>query len=226
MSEVELRKAYYHDRVLIEAERVFDPQFADSLICLTGEDLELLRNLTTYLHCRATFVGVYYDGYYLMPDDEDWDDLQAIVASLEEKLMGCTELEALITSIAEGLAAYPLLGKPTVLSECIYTVCDTTGNMYVELPTVPENTIRTCSRLVAYDVEAAPSFIRFDFVDQEQSGWRFAEKFTSPQAYVPVGWTHEVVMMPEEQWRVCYNGAFIGNNLRTTIVALDRLIVE
>lgn len=224
MFDIVRRRQYRSWRVMIDSARVLDSPFADTLICLSGAEQELLRNLTQYLRRQDTFVATYLAQHYLTPDADAWDALQAVVAGLEEKLMGCAELEELITSIAEGLAAYPLLGAPTVYAECIYTVCDNTGNMLVELDTVPANTIRTCSRLVAQNTEHSPTAIQFEFV--ASGGWRFAERWENPPAYEPVGWVHEVVMMPGERWQVRYQGVPIGDNLRTTIVALDRLIVE
>lgn len=89
MEDAERRLSYQYQRVLLETTRVLSPQFDDTLICLTGAELELLRNVCTYFHLRSSFVSQYDETYYLCPDDDDWDDIQAIVADLEEKLMGC-----------------------------------------------------------------------------------------------------------------------------------------
>lgn len=86
------RKTYYRHRVLISTERVLDPQSEDALLCITGAQLEMLRNLTQYLKRRSTFSQSETEAGYLAPDSDDWDDIQAIVADLEEKLMGCEEL--------------------------------------------------------------------------------------------------------------------------------------
>ena len=99
MSETWRRKTYYKPRVLISTERVLDPQFEDALLCITGAQLEMLRNLTQYLHRRSSFVSSNHDGYYLVADNDDWDDIQAIVADLEETLMGCEEFTALFESM-------------------------------------------------------------------------------------------------------------------------------
>lgn len=99
MSETWRRKPYYRPRVLIDVARVLDPQFDDSLMCITGAQLEMLRNLTQYLHRRSTFVSSNEDGYYLVADNDDWDSIQAIVAELEETLMGCTEFTDLLQDI-------------------------------------------------------------------------------------------------------------------------------
>jgi len=83
----ELRRNYNGTRILIEAERVLDSSFAAQGLYLTGAQIEMLRNITHYLNRRSTFVGEYHDGYYLMPDDTDWDAIQAIIADMEDKLM-------------------------------------------------------------------------------------------------------------------------------------------
>ncbi|GAG90115.1 unnamed protein product, partial [marine sediment metagenome] len=99
MSEVWRRKSYYEPRVLIDTSRVLTPHFDDALVCLTGAELEMLRNLTQYLHRRATFAASYQETYYYAPTEAEWDDIQAIVANLEEKLMGCTELAQLMADM-------------------------------------------------------------------------------------------------------------------------------
>lgn len=99
MSDVWRRKTYYRPRVLISTERILDPQFDDGLICITGAELEMLRNLTQYLRRRSTFSEDETESGYLSPSDEDWDSIQAIVANLEEKLMGCEELMQVFTDM-------------------------------------------------------------------------------------------------------------------------------
>lgn len=103
MGEEWRRKSYYKPRVLIDVGRVLDPQSGDSMLCITGAQLEMLRNLTQYLHRRTTYVAEYHDGYYLCADNEDFDAIEAIVAELEETLMGCEEITASLDSIASQL---------------------------------------------------------------------------------------------------------------------------
>lgn len=99
MSETWRHKTYYKPRVLISTERVLDPQFADGLICLTGAELEMVRNLTQYLHRRSTFAESESAAGYLTPDTADWDTIQALVANLEEKIMGCEDLMTVFESM-------------------------------------------------------------------------------------------------------------------------------
>lgn len=98
------RKTYYRPRVLIDTSRILDPQFPDSLLCITGAQIEMLRNLTQYLHRRSTFASEYQDQYYLAPTNEEWDSLEAIVADLEDTLMGCDEITTALNSIAAQVA--------------------------------------------------------------------------------------------------------------------------
>jgi len=99
MSERWRRKTYYKPRVLIDTARVLNPQYADSLLCITGPQLEMLRNLTQYLHRRSTFVSAYDTEGYLAPTNEEWDDIQDIVAELEETLMGCEDFLTLMEQL-------------------------------------------------------------------------------------------------------------------------------
>ena len=96
------RKTYYKPRVLIDTQRVLNPQFDDALLCITGSQLEMLRNLTQYLRRRSTFADNYQEGYYYAPTEIEWDEISAIVAELEETLMGCEEL---MQTFADMLAA-------------------------------------------------------------------------------------------------------------------------
>lgn len=88
------RKTYYKPRVLIPVDDLFDSDLADSfLICLTGAELCLLRNMLAYCHRRSTFVVTYGTNDYIAPGNDDWDEIQAIVSELETKLMStCDEL--------------------------------------------------------------------------------------------------------------------------------------
>lgn len=104
MTDVWRRKGYYAKRVLIDTERVLSPQFEDSLVCITGAQFEMLRNLTQYLKRRSTFASNYADTHYLCPTEEEWDTIQAIVADLEETLMGCTEITDALNAMAAQLA--------------------------------------------------------------------------------------------------------------------------
>ncbi len=84
----EQRYGYTYHRVLIDSARVLDPQFDDAVIYVTGAQLEMLRNMTQYLNRLSTYVSGYHLNYYHSPTVEDYDSILAIVADLEETLMG------------------------------------------------------------------------------------------------------------------------------------------
>jgi len=73
---------------MIESARILDPQFNDAVVYLTGAQIELLRNVSGYLRRLETYTAEYHLGWYLTPTAGDYDQLMAIVADLEEKLMG------------------------------------------------------------------------------------------------------------------------------------------
>lgn len=104
MSEPWQRKSYYRHRVLIEVDRVLSPGGEDSLVCITAGQLEMLRNLTQYLHRRSTFVREHKSGFYYAPTEAEWDDIDALVADLEETLMGCDTITAALLDIAAQLS--------------------------------------------------------------------------------------------------------------------------
>ncbi len=84
----ERRRNYRYDRILISSERVLDPEFNDAVVFLSGAQIEMLRNVTSYLRRLDTYVTETHLGYYITPTTADYDDILAIVADLEETLMG------------------------------------------------------------------------------------------------------------------------------------------
>lgn len=88
MSEVDRRRKYVRNRVLIETARILSPTFSDAVVFLSGAQLELLRNVTQYLNRQDTYVSEYNPGHYLIPTSADYDDILEIIADLEETLMG------------------------------------------------------------------------------------------------------------------------------------------
>ncbi|MCK5292652.1 MAG: hypothetical protein KAR39_11640 [Thermoplasmata archaeon] len=87
MSDPLRRHKYALNRILIPAARILSPEFNAVYVFLSGSHVELLRNLLDYATRETSFVDEYHDGYYIIPDSDDWDDISAIVASLEEMLM-------------------------------------------------------------------------------------------------------------------------------------------
>lgn len=88
MSETDTYYRYNHARVLLETSRIYRPVFAPAVVQLTGAQVEMLRNMTQYLNRPNTYVEEYEVDKYLTPDAGQFDGIQAIVADLEEKLMG------------------------------------------------------------------------------------------------------------------------------------------
>jgi len=99
MSEEWRRKKFYGPRVLIPVDEVLDSAFGDCLVCLTGGQLNLVRNLLEYATRRTTFVSEYHPQFYMTPTTEEWDALQAVVAELERNLMNCDQFTADIAEI-------------------------------------------------------------------------------------------------------------------------------
>lgn len=92
------RKQYYSPRVIIDANSILESVANDHIVCLTTQQLEMLRNLTQYLHRRVTFVEQYEKDYYVVPGESDWNDIQEMVADLEYRLMATT-CEDIVTAL-------------------------------------------------------------------------------------------------------------------------------
>jgi len=88
MSDTDTYYRYTDERVLLLTSQIFRPTAASAVIQLTGAQVEMLRNMTQYLNRPNTYVWEYEIDRYLTPDADNFDDILAIVANLEEKLMG------------------------------------------------------------------------------------------------------------------------------------------
>ena len=88
MSEGQVRLGYDTLRVLIESDRILSPQFLNLTVQVSGAQVELLRNAVEYLTRLSTYVKTYSDTFYTTPNNVDFNDIQTIIADLEEKLMG------------------------------------------------------------------------------------------------------------------------------------------
>ncbi|MEE9367092.1 MAG: hypothetical protein V3W44_10420 [Dehalococcoidales bacterium] len=137
MSESERRRSYRYNRVLIESARVLDPQFDDAVVYLTGAQIEMLRNVIQYLNRLDTYVTEYNPGYYIAPTVEDYDTILAIVANLEEVLMGnpntiwgyADRWQNAITGTSTG-EAYTLAETPPVPEGYVYVLEHWTINQW------------------------------------------------------------------------------------------------
>jgi hypothetical protein len=103
MDESWRRKPYYAPRVLIGVDDVLNTTYSDAILCLTAQELAMLRKITRYLHYRSTFAAEYHDSYYLCANNEEWDTLQAIVAQLEGKMATCEDFLEQLQCICESL---------------------------------------------------------------------------------------------------------------------------
>jgi hypothetical protein len=92
MSEEWRKRNYYRPRVLVGVDDTLNCTYPGGVVCLSGAQLNIIRNVLAYAHRRANWVSDYYDDYYLVPDNDDWDSVQAIVAELEDSLMSCEEI--------------------------------------------------------------------------------------------------------------------------------------
>lgn len=112
MSEEWRRKAYYRTRVLIPVDECLDSAFGDCLVCLTGGQLNLVRNLLLYAERRSTFVSEYEPQWYLAPTEEEWDELQTMVAALEGNLMDCEQFTSDLQEILDWVRVDGSLTEP------------------------------------------------------------------------------------------------------------------
>jgi len=87
MTDAWRKKRYYDPRVTVPVTILTETELPDSLVCLSGTQLALVRSLLAYATRRITWVSEYHETYYLTPTPEEWDDVQAMTADLEGRLM-------------------------------------------------------------------------------------------------------------------------------------------
>jgi len=123
-------KKYYRPRVLIPVSDVLDNPYPGSvLLCLSGAEVNLIRNALDYCHRRSTFVVTYGTDTYVSPDNETWDLIQAVVAELEGKLMAdCSDLIDAIDRIDGTLDEHTteyqaMVDELALLAEALACIC-------------------------------------------------------------------------------------------------------
>jgi len=140
MSETWRVKRYYRPRVLVPVTDLASETLPDGIYCLTGPQVGLLKTLLAYAHRRVTWVSEYRETDYLTPTTEEWDNIEAFVADLEETLMtNCCELlvEALgdidTTLQANGAQLATIATKQTSMDVTLSTIAGTLATMGVTL---------------------------------------------------------------------------------------------
>lgn len=134
MSEWRIKR-YYEHRVLIPTQDVLSNPYPDVLMCLTSGQVAIIRKLLEYATWRSTFVSEYHQQYYLSPDNEEWDSLQAVVSDLESRLTMCEEFATQLGRIADALAC--ICGRMLVPSS------SSTSGFTPITPTIIEGYIET-----------------------------------------------------------------------------------
>ena len=224
MFDIVRRRSYDTRRVLIDSARVLDSPFDDSLVCLSGAELEMLRNLTQYLHRQDTFIETYYNSHYVTPDVDDWDAIQAIVAGLEEKLMGCEEIETLIDQIKGYAAAIAFDANLLRLMETRIDANDFDGETsgggvheYVTFDSVPEGYIQIVTGVEGHCTSQAFGPLTLEWYDG--TAWRRIWRQNECLVNLPYWWEGEKTLKPGDAMRLDFGGTANGNSLRGVIFA-------
>ena len=198
MSESERRRKYRYDRVLIETARVLSSTFDDAVVFLSGAQLEMLRNVTQYLRRLATYVTEYNPGYYLTPTSADYDDILAIVADLEEQLMGNPNT---------------IWGYKDTYRDVNYTTVSGTGTRTLYYGTVPSGEVWRIEGLTASNDATVCTKVMF-WVGYPEGNAIIHEQ-ASPAAGARVLWNGMLTMKEGTNFWVQYYGCQDGDELTT-----------
>lgn len=108
MTEAWRVKRYYEPRITVPIAILNDTDLPDTLVCLSGPEVALLRTLLGYAHRRITWVSEYHTDHYLTPTTEEWDVIQAMTAELEDRLMTacCDDIVTALQAINSTLESH------------------------------------------------------------------------------------------------------------------------
>lgn len=135
MSESWRRKTYNEHRSLLLISDILECPYPGAWVCLDGAHLAMLRNMCQYLHYRSTWVSEYHEQYYIAPSNEEWDDIQAVVAELEGRLMVCEEFTEQFARIAAALECMCATGNTySGLTESMVDGYVNDGTMSYDIP--------------------------------------------------------------------------------------------
>jgi hypothetical protein len=116
-------KRYYDPRVLVPVSILTETEIPNTLVCLSGAEVALIRSLLAYATRRITWVSEYHDDHYLAPTTAEWDQIQAFTADLEDKLMSdcmtpivqaLDRIDATLATLSDGLT--PIEGEVASLA--------------------------------------------------------------------------------------------------------------
>jgi len=178
---------------------------------------------------RSSFVSEYQEDYYVMPDDEDYDAIQAVVADLEDTLMGCAEIEQMIEDIRDSME---VMSAKIVASDSLSAAVKTTtrlsatataGTNALGMTPVPEGYIRMVWVMVGY--------VQGDTITQialkhknVPSGETFLKIVASPASYQVVTLDTPLELYEGEWIQIEYKGCYAGNTLTGLYVSTDRAL--
>ena len=197
MDEEQASLKYHYDRILIESSRIITPTLPGCTLVLNGAQVEMLRNCAHYLDRRYTFVSEYGELTYETPDDDDWDDIRAQVADLEEKLMGN---ENTIFGVYERWVEW-LGGTKTGDGE--YSAISTP---------VPVGYVYVCQSVSIQNNTSARGRAAIGF--SEGAHWYYLKAVEAPVTSEPVSYNSQMVLSAGDTIRVfqalCLDGDVIG----------------
>lgn len=189
MSETDTYYRYNRERVLIETARMYRPLLAQAIVHLTGAQVEMLRNMTQYLNRPNTYVEEYEVSKYLTPNASQFDGIQAIVADLEEKLMGNENV---------------IWGYQDRLAEEQHNFDTPAGINYLLFPIVPAGEAWVLTSITWVNTVTNPT-VSYAQVFNDPDEWNIFN-ISSPGANVYKSITCHTVLKEDDRLRVGFNG--------------------
>jgi len=181
---------------MIESARILSPQFDDAVLYFTGAQIELLRNVAGYLRRLETYTAEYHQGYYLTPTAEDYDTILAIVANLEETLMGNPNT---------------LFGIKDVQRELLYKANSVAGEDTLWFASVPEDEVWRIESIHARNADTSNSLIHIR--RSSDLGYFPVADFENPAADTRVFWKGMLTLEAGTAISIVFSGCTLNDAL-------------
>ena len=191
---------YIYNRVLIDVDVALDSPFDDGVLWFSGAQIGMLRTIVRYLRRQHTFVETYEEGYYTSPSTEDWDTISALVADLENTLMGNPNT---------------LWGYEDRLLTMQTHIMIAPGTFVQSHTTVPEGEVWVVEGLSVGTSHTGASVYALNYV--EAVNYAITELITPPMNTWKVRSDLRVVMKEDDGIRFAWNSLVVDQNITTFV---------
>lgn len=207
MTETERRRTYTETQVLISSSAVLSPTFPDGALYFTGAQVEIMRNLMQYANRPDNYAAQWETGYYLIPDDDDWDDILTVVADLEETLMGNPNT---------------LWGYKDRINVQTHNSGCPAGTVQVNLDVVQSGKVQRLTHITVFDGDSVVTTITLAVIGGSIT--HYLALLPTPAAGVPHTWSGDITLKFGDYISAMFYGCTLGDELYLQAVGYEMTV--